>query len=302
VRRLGHYGDPVQGNVAWRFTTVLAVVFALLSGHGVVNAGPADATAAASPAPAADTGLPASHTPSPPPKPDLFDVGLDPGHGNDPGLWMSWSLVDRSRGRRIGSPTSATERTNAESSLKAWISADYLRDAQEDGRALSASQLSLMDQAIRASDDQSAETMYRSLGRDQIFIDLERTCGVHVTTSRPYYWAWGQITADDATRILDCVLARAPGYRHGDRLLDDLHHVDADGAFGIPQALGPGVPVAVKNGWTAHGDTGKWNVNCVASWDHYTLAVLTRYPMARQLDYGAGVCRDVTRTLLDRLA
>jgi hypothetical protein len=289
----------VQANVAWRFTTVLAVAFALLSGHGMGSAGPADPTAAASPAPVADPVTPTSHIPRP--KPDVFDVGLDPGHGNDPGLWMSWSLVDRSRGRRIGSPTSTTERTNAESSMKAWIAADYLRDAEEDGRSLATDHLSLMDRAVRDSDDQAAETMYRSLGRDQIFSDLERTCGVRVRTSRPFYWSFAQITANDATRILDCVLDRAPDYPHGDRLLDDLRHVDADGAFGIPQALGPGVSVAVKNGWTAHGDTGEWNVNCVAAWDHYTLAVVTRYPIGRGLDHGADVCRDVTAAVLRAL-
>jgi hypothetical protein len=36
----------------------------------------------------------------------------------------------------------------------------------------------------------------------------------------------------------------------------------------------------------------------VAAWDRYTLAVLTRYPIARGQDYGAGVCRDVTAALL----
>ena len=158
-----------------------------------------------------------------------------------------------------------------------------------------------MDRAIRVSDDQAAETMYRSIGRDEIFTDLQRTCGVRVATSRPFYWSYGQITADDATRILDCVLDRAPSYPHGDRLLDDLHNVDADGDFGIPQALGPDVPAAVKNGWTAHGDTGEWNVNCVAAWGHYTLAVLTRYPIGRGLDDGADVCRDVTVSVLRAL-
>jgi hypothetical protein len=262
--------------------TVLAVAFALLSGHTAVS-GPVT--------PAATI----------PPSPDVFDVGISPGYGDDPDLWLSWSLVDRSGDRRIGSATSTTERTNAESSIKAWIAADYLREAQEDERSLSAGELALMDEAIRASDDIAAETMYRSIGRDEIFTDLDRTCGVRVATSRAFYWSYGQITADDATRILGCVLDRAPSYPHGGRLLDDLYHVDADGTFGIPEALGPSVLVAVKNGWTAHGDTGLWNVNCVAAWGHYTLAVLTRYPIGRGLDHGAGVCRDVTSAILRAL-
>ena len=61
--------------------------------------------------------------------------------------------------------------------------------------------------------------------------------------------------------------------------------------------------MAVKNGWRPHSSaTGKWNVDCVASWDHYTLAVLTRYPIGRQLEATARtVCRDVTAALVERL-
>jgi hypothetical protein len=80
-----------------------------------------------------------------------------------------------------------------------------------------------------------------------------------------------------------------------------LRNVAPDNAFGIPQALPAGTVVAVKNGWTEHSATGLWNVACVASWGDYTLAVLTRYSIARKLDYGAGVCRDVTTAVLGRL-
>ena len=270
---------------------VLGTAFALLVGRAAVAA--PDAVAAAQPSPTVTEPAPAP--------PDVFDSGLDPGHGNDPGLWMSWSLLDRSDDRRTGSGSSTTERTAAESSIKAWIAADYLRKAQEAGRSLTGSQLGLIDRAIRSSDDDAAETMYVSLGRDQILTDLDRTCGVTAATSQAGYWSYTQITADDATRILDCVLDKAPTYPNGDRLIDALHHVDADGSFGIPQALGSDIPVAVKNGWTAHSSPGVWNVNCVASWDHYVLAVLTRYPIDRGLDTGAGVCRDVATSVLQAL-
>ena len=129
----------------------------------------------------------------------------------------------------------------------------------------------------------------------------ETFCGVAVSTARRGYWSYAQITATDATAILDCVLDKAPSYPGGDEIVTDLRSVEPDDAFGIPQALPTGTAVAVKNGWTAHSATGKWNVNCMAAWDHYTLAVLLRYPIARKLDYGATVCRDVTTTLLARL-
>jgi hypothetical protein len=233
--------------------------------------------------------------------PDVFADGLDPAVGAQPDLWLAWSLVDRDDGRRAGSPNAATERTNAESSIKAWITTAYLRAAGEGGRDVSPEDLALIDRAIRASDDAAAERLYRRLGADRVLAELEPVCGVRVRTSERFYWSYAQISAEDATRILGCVLEQAPRYPHGDRLIDALHGVDPDGAFGIPEALGPDVNVAVKNGWTRHEGTGMWNVNCVAAWDHYTLAVLTRFPADRDRDYGARSCRDITAAVLSAL-
>jgi hypothetical protein len=240
-------------------------------------------------------------TSTPPPAPTVFDTGMTAPHGNDAGLWMSWSLVDNTDGRRVGSANSTTERTNSESSIKAWITTDFLRIAGQKGRTLQAGDRATIDAAIRKSDDQAAQRLYLRLGGDEVLRDLKTVCGVGVSTARRGYWSYTQITAADATTILDCVLDKAPTYPGGDEIVADLHDVAADNAFGIPQALPAGTKFAVKNGWTAHSATGKWNVDCVASWDHYTLAVLTRYPMARKLDYGATVCRDVTATVLKKL-
>ena len=215
-----------------------------------------------------------------------------------PSLWLSWSLLDRADGRRAGSDNNAKDRTNAESSMKAWIAADRLRADSEAGRDTSAHDRALIDRAIRASDDAAAEELYRRLGADAVLRRLKQVCGVAVTPSRRGYWSYAQITAKDATDVLDCVLDKAPGYRNGKLLIDALHGVNPDGRFGIPEALPPGTEVAVKNGWTAHSAVGQWNLNCVGAWDHYTLAVLTRYPIGRGQDYGAGVCRDVTAALL----
>lgn len=236
-----------------------------------------------------------------PPAPTVFDTGMTAPHGHDAGLWMSWSLVDDTDGRRVGSANSTTERTNSESSIKAWITTDFLRIASQKGRTVAAGDRATIDAAIRKSDDQAAQRLYLRLGGDEVLRDLKTVCGVGVSTARRGYWSYTQITAADATAILDCVLDKAPTYPGGDEIVADLHDVAADNAFGIPRALPAGTAFAVKNGWTAHSATGKWNVDCVASWDHYTLAVLTRYPMARKLDYGATVCRDVTATVLKKL-
>jgi len=263
------------------------------------TAAPTTATTAATTTGAPTTAVPPTTTP--PPAPDVFDAGATTTHDHDDGLWLSWSLVDRADGRTVGSANSTTERTNAESSMKAWITTDFLRVAAERGRTVRASDRATIDAAIRKSDDQAAERLYRSTGADQVLRDLKTVCGVAVSTTRRGYWSYAQITATDATAILDCVLDKAPTYPGGDEIVADLRSVAPDNAFGIPQALPSGTTVSVKNGWTAHSATGKWKVDCVASWDHYALAVLTRYPIGRQLDYGATVCSDVTTTLLARL-
>jgi hypothetical protein len=232
---------------------------------------------------------------------DLFTTGMATSHDKDPGLWLSWSLVDLSRGRRVGSANSGTDRTNAESSIKAWIAADYLRVARDQGRAVTAAEQADITAAVRRSDNGAAERLYRALGRDAVLRHLGPVCGVSVSTTHPAYWSLTQITAVDATRIFACVLRTAPGHPGGDGLLADLRSVDAAGSFGIKSALPATTRVALKNGWMPHAGSGKWNVNCVASWDGYVLAVLTRYPVSRPLAYGAGVCLDLAAELVGRL-
>ena len=232
---------------------------------------------------------------------DVFTTGVTTPRDADEGLWLSWSLVDTVHDRRVGSANSDTDRTNSESSIKAWIAADYLRVAHEEGRALTGAERADIAAAVRRSDNAAAGRLYRELGGDAILRHLRAVCGVAVATSTPGYWSLTQISAVDATRIFACVLRTAPGLPGGDDLLTDLRSVDPDDAFGIKAALPPTAAVALKNGWMPHTTTGQWNVNCVAAWDDYVLAVLTRYPVDRPLSYGADVCRDVTAAVVGRL-
>ena len=157
----------------------------------------------------------------------------------DDGLWLSWSLVDTARDRRVGSANSDTDRTNSESSIKAWIAADYLRVAQAEGRAVTGSERADIAAMVRSSDNAAAQRLYEAIGGDAILRHLRSVCGVTVATSTPGYWSLTQITAVDATRIFTCVLRTAPAYPGGDDLLTDLRSVDPDDAFGIKAALPP---------------------------------------------------------------
>ncbi|SFN00849.1 hypothetical protein SAMN05216207_100683 [Pseudonocardia ammonioxydans] len=208
---------------------------------------------------------------------------------------LSWALLDTAADRWTGSANADTARTEAESTIKAWLAADTLRAAAEAGRPVTAAERADITAAVRTSDDAAAERLYRGLGRDASIARLEDVCEVDVETSRPGWWSFTRVTAVDAARILGCVRDRAPDWTGGAELLTDLASITPDGRSGIHTGL-PGA-VAEKNGWTLHGDGG-WNLNCVLAWRERSLAVLTSYPAERGAGYGWAVCRDVADAVL----
>ena len=295
----------------------MAVVVALPAVLGAVPAGPepaalqdaADpgpsAARAQAPAPSVLPGtldeLIATMVPAAPAGPEPRDVFAHPpgtvpvGRADEDGLVLSWALLDTAAGRWTGSANADTARTEAESTMKAWLAADTLRAAAEAGRPVTAAERADITAAVRASDDAAAERLYRGLGRDASIARLEEVCEVDVETSRPGWWSFTRVTAVDAARILACVRDRAPDWPGGSELLTDLASITPDGRSGIHTGL-PGA-VAEKNGWTLHGDGG-WNLNCVLAWRERSLAVLTSYPADRGAGYGWAVCRDVADDVL----
>lgn len=282
--------------VGARWPAVVAMLLVVIVGRAV----PVVATERVAGRPSPADPVPAALAPTMPAA-DAFRAGFATPRDADDGLWLSWSLVDTVRDRRAGSANSATERTNAESTIKAWIAADYLRAAHAAGRPVTDGERADIAAAIRRSDNTATQRLYTALGGDAILDDLREVCGVAVATTVPGYWSLTQISAVDATRIFACVLRTAADLPGGATLLADLRNVEPSDAFGIAAALPPATDVAVKNGWMPHAGTGKYNVNCVAAWDDYVLAVLTRYPADRPLRYGADVCRDVTAAVVGRV-
>jgi hypothetical protein len=124
---------------------------------------------------------------------------------------------------------------------------------------------------------------------------------LHDTVVTHNWWSKTRISAQDAVTMGRCVTdghLLSPYWQAW--LLDQMRHVDASNAFGISQAPALAeVDPAVKNGWTEHtiGTSDIWAVNCLATWDHWTLAILTNYPASLGLDRGASVCRTVTQQL-----
>lgn len=215
--------------------------------------------------------------------------------------WASFTVLDRTVGGGLGDSRQA-EVTKTESTVKTWLAADLLH--QRGGRPDSWEQ-TLIDLMIRSSDDDAAQVVWRSLGGDESIRRMIRVCRMTDTRVYPGWWSLTQISSRDLVRLGTCILPGPGRYLSADesgQLLALMRSVDPSNAFGIPEAepAGPGVRVAVKNGWTEHGGTGLWNVNCLGIWgpgNRYVLAVTTRYPIGKGLYYGADVCRRVTATL-----
>jgi hypothetical protein len=253
---------------------------------------------------------PAATTPAPKPRPvDPYKAVQTAAQRVTAGAdgFASFTLIDRRNGRRIGDPRSS-QPMFSESTIKAWLAADLLATRAAEDDDLDPYETARMTAMIRLSDDNAAEVIWRWLGGDDSIEDMIEICRLQDTTVYPGWWSKTEISARDLARLGDCIV---PGKNKflspavGAPLLALMRSVDPTNAFGIQQAnpAGPGVRIAVKNGWTEHGssDGGVWNVNCLGIWgtgNRWVLAVTTRFPATNGLDYGAGVCRQVTRAVL----
>ncbi|NUT37882.1 MAG: hypothetical protein HOV79_32955 [Hamadaea sp.] len=280
---------------------------AAVGGVGIfsqLQPGSAEPTAVAATSAESAAASAAQAGPSPVPSPT---VGVQTGEDT----WYAWQWVNLTTGATHGSANAAKQTTNTESMIKAWIGADYVAAVEAKGESLSAADEALITKMIKNSDDGAAQTLYLRRGGDRVIQRAIDECGLSGTSVTEGWWSKTQITALDATRMLREILTRAENSPLTAWIVDDLmRDVADDNAFGIAEVLAeldPQADPAVKNGWTAHGTTGLWNVNCLAEWtstgsgDRIALAILTRYPVDLGQAYGEKLCRDVTRQLLDQL-
>lgn len=190
--------------------------------------------------------------------------------------------------------------------MKVWLAADLLATRAAQGRALTAYETMRMTSMIRLSDDNAAEVIWRWMGSDASIRKMIATCRLTDTRVSPEWCSLTQIASRDLAGLGNCIVPGTGKFLSlevGAPLLALMRSVEESDAFGIQQAYpaGAGVRIAVKNGWTEHGGTGLWNVDCLGIWgpgDRWVLAVTTRFPIERGLDYGAAVCRRVTGAII----
>jgi hypothetical protein len=301
-----------------RMIMVLAVAAIVLGGVILVPAAytrlGSSALSAASGRGAGPAAAPAPVAPPPPPTLAAGPVTVDVGKGH----YFAWALLDRQTGTISGSANSATSTNSTESMIKVWIVSDYLRRLGD--KQPTAARLKQASTAIRDSNDDAANSLYNASGKTAVTRRMISMCGLtntKVSTMAGYvgWWSFTQMSAQDAVRLGECVKSgKAAGPKWTKWVLTEMTNVrgttakkdqqekQGGGRWGIIDGLPKEIlaqgPVSIKNGWTPLSYDGRWHVNCLAVTDDWVLAVQTRYPTKRGLDYGAAVCESVATQLV----
>ncbi len=218
------------------------------------------------------------------------------------GHWVQWAFAWSNSEVISGSAGAETAPTTAESMVKVWLAAEYLRLHPAPGQV----RLDQIRRAVRDSDDPAAQALYTALGDDDTITAMIITCGLKKTRVVKGWWSLTEITAADAVRLGRCISdGTAAGPQWTPWLLDEMRQIRGQGAFGIRDGVtGPvAAALAYKNGFTLHRDTRTWAVNCLAVGPSWTLAVMQRYPEQvdghpLDLGYGAQGCAQVATQLI----
>ncbi|SCG80054.1 hypothetical protein GA0070609_6222 [Micromonospora echinaurantiaca] len=296
-----------------RVTMVLAIVAVLLGGVLLVPAAYAR-LAGDGETGGGGGGSVAAPAPAPPPPPTL---AATPVAVNFKGEFFSWALMDRESGEISGSKNMAST-SSTESMIKSWFAADYLNRLGD--KALPASFKKDITTAIRDSNDDAANRLYRAIGGAASIKRMSSTC--KLTDTKPGnvpgyvgWWSFTRMSPRDAVRLGDCIAdGTAAGPKWTKFLLDEMAKVRGTTAAkdqkarqgggrwgiidGLPESITSQGPVSMKNGWTPLNYDGNWHVNCLAVTDRWSLAVMLRYPIRSGLKYGAQVCASVASQLV----
>jgi hypothetical protein len=247
------------------------------------------------------TPRPASRDSRPTPTPELSPLPVAPADVKIRATgWWSWSLLDTRTGKIYGSANQDETSTTA-SMIKAWISADYLRQVAADGRQPDQRHLDMITQVIRDSHNEYAEAIYNEVGRASSIRRLISICKLTDSSVSPSGgWSRTALSARDTARMGACIAdGRAAGPKWTKWLLNEMRQVRGLGNFGIRKAFPSDVQktIAIKNGWVDRTAEQEYHVSCMAIGDGWTMGVLTRYPIGLDYAYGAKTCEEVARQL-----
>ncbi|MGW4568490.1 serine hydrolase [Streptomyces sp. NPDC004561] len=156
--------------------------------------------------------------------------------------------------------------------VKVDILATLLLQAQDSKRALTAEERGHAEPMIRRSDNDSADALWRAIGRAPGLAAANKRLGLTSTTpGAGGRWGLTRTTASDQIRLLRSVFddgaastGSAPLNAESRAYIRTLmRQVVPEQTWGVSAVNGSGAQKALKNGWLQRNTTGLWDVNSV---------------------------------------
>jgi beta-lactamase class A len=158
-----------------------------------------------------------------------------------------------------------SERYETASVVKVQVLACLLLNAQDNGRKLSSTELSLAKRMIQASDNSATTSLFNRLGRAPAITKCNKRLGLKQTTVNSS-WGLTKTTVTDQVKLLSqLVNTKGPLNAYSRDLADDLMStVEEDQDWGVPAVAGTGEKATVKNGWLQRStESNRWIINTV---------------------------------------
>ncbi len=147
------------------------------------------------------------------------------------------------------------------SMVKIDLVAALLVQAQNEHRSLSAAEQDAAKAMIEASDNKSAQKMFKEVGDRDGLAKFNATLGMSETLGS---WGWGltATTPADQLELLKHIALPSAILSNESQLFERnlMEHVVDSERFGIPVGVPADATIGVKNGWYNEHDTG-WQIN-----------------------------------------
>jgi beta-lactamase class A len=176
---------------------------------------------------------------------------------------FSVAVLDKKTGQRYA--YRGTESYETASVVKVQVLACLLLTAQDRGRDLTATELSLAKRMIRLSDNDATTSLFTRLGRAPAVQACDRRLGL-TATKVSGSWGLTRTTVDDQVKLLSqLVSAKSPVGEDSRELAYTLMStVDEGQNWGVPAVAEAGEKFTVKNGWLARStENNRWIINSV---------------------------------------
>jgi beta-lactamase class A len=176
---------------------------------------------------------------------------------------FSVAVLDRKTGQKYS--YRGTEKYETASVVKVQVLACLLLTAQDKGRDLTSTELSLAKRMIRLSDNDATTSLFASLGRASGIGACNKRLGL-TQTKVSGSWGLTKTTVDDQVKLLsELVDTKGPLDADSRKLAFTLMNtVDGTQDWGVPAAATTGEKYTVKNGWLQRSaDNNLWIINTV---------------------------------------